>query len=294
MAAHLSATSPDGSVYERVAARMIEALSRGVAPWRKPWTDPAPRNAVTERLYRGINLLLLSMSGYRDHRWLTFRQALDLGGAVRKGEKSSLVVFWKLWDRETEDEASGEVRRREIPVLRHHPVFNVEQCDRLDLPAVDRPLPAGEERHRAAETVVASMPDPPAIRFGADRAWYRPPSDLVGIPHEEAFESLDARYATLYHELAHATGHERRLNRPAVTRRAEFGSCDYGREELVAELASAFLCAAVGLDNSLQDNAAAYVGSWLEAIREDPRAVVVASGQAQRAADRILGVPDAR
>lgn len=275
--------------YAAVTARVLEALERGTAPWRKPWQEisGSPANALTGRPYRGVNVVLLGLAPYADHRWLTFRQALELGGNVRKGERSTEVTFWKPLDvpaTENEDE------RRRVPLLRSYRVFNAEQCEGLRLPPVDADLWA--RRHRRierAETVLRHMPDPPEVREGGSRAWYAPAEDLVAVPPLCAFETADAFYATLWHELGHATGHPRRLGRPGVSESAAFGSADYSREELVAELASAFVCAAVGLDNSLAENSAAYVAGWLRALGEDHRAVVVAAGQAQRAADWIFG-----
>jgi antirestriction protein ArdC len=284
---------PTTSAYQTITARIVEALKRGVVPWRKPWRgrDQLPCNAVSKRPYHGVNLLLLSLAPFTDHRWMTLRQANELGGRIRRGERSSIAVFWKHLD-VTDEEDAKDGRRRCIPLLRYYHVFNAEQCEGLNLPVLmddwNEELTARIEK---AEEVVMSMPNPPKIVEGGHVACYQPPKDLVRIPKIQDFESAEAYYATLFHELGHSTGHLNRLNRPGVTGAIHFGSCDYSREELVAELTSAFCCAEVGIDNSIFDNAASYIHGWLEALQGDPKVVVAAAGQAQRATDYILNVP---
>jgi len=277
-------------MYAAVADQIIGFLDRGTIPWRKPWhsTSGIPANALTRKPYRGVNVLLLGLSRYRDHRWLTYRQAVELGGNVRRGESSTEVVFWKPPEPQRGDEEDSEAGR--FPILRTYRVFNAEQCDGLSLPPTQLELESRLiDRVPRAEGVLRYMPDPPTVREGEVSAWYAPGEDIVGIPLIGSFVSADAFYATLFHELGHATGHARRLGRPGISDTTRFGSAEYGREELVAELASAFVCATIGLDNSLVDNAAAYVAGWLKALRDDPRMVVVAAGQAQRAADWMFG-----
>ncbi|MBS1714596.1 MAG: DUF1738 domain-containing protein [Armatimonadetes bacterium] len=280
-------------VYEQVTAQITNALMRGVVPWRKPWAggDSLPANAVSKKPYRGVNVFLLALSPFRDHRWLTFNQAKELGGTVRRGERSTPVVFWKPWNVEGTDQETGEVLKWRIPILKKYHVFNAEQCDGLELPSLS--LTSSEHlnaRIDRAEAFVKAVQDPPTIREQGASAWYRPAEDVVQIPPLSTFDSPDAYYATLLHELGHATGHEKRLNRPSVTGEVQFGSACYGREELVAELTSAFCCASIGLDNSLVENSASYIESWLTALKSDTRAVVVAASKAQKAADYLHGV----
>lgn len=279
-------------VYAAVTARIVDALGRGLVPWRKPWAESRPpENAVSHKPYRGVNVFLLGLGLFKDHRWLTFKQAQDMGGHVRCGERSMLAVFWKLNELATEDEAD---RKRSVPILRYYHVFNVEQCDGLRLPALAAPDQlAPRVRIERAEQLVRSLPDPPTIRERCSEAWYRPSEDLIQIPRLQDFSSSDAFYATLFHELGHATGHEKRLNRPGVTGTIHFGSEDYSREELVAELTSAYCCASLGLDNSLVDNSAAYIDGWLRRIGSDPKTIVMAATQAQRAADYLRGTDSA-
>ncbi len=279
------------TIYEMVTSTIIAALNKGVIPWRKPWNaqSSTPVNAVSNKGYRGVNLFLLGMAPYEDHRWLTIRQANELGGRAKAGETPTVVIFWKHWEpKENEVEPDRKAR---IPILRYYKVFNAEQCEDLRLPALYRPQPLmPHERIQRAELLIESMADKPAIKEGGKSAWYRPRDDLIRMPPLDSFESADAFYATLFHELGHATGHEKRLARAGVTGEIKFGSGEYSKEELVAELTSAFCCATVSLDNSLMDGAASYISGWLSVLKADPKAVVIAAAQAQKAADYIRGV----
>ena len=278
-------------LYEQVTAQVTNALLRGVVPWRKPWAggDGMPTNARSKKPYRGVNVFLLALTPYADHRWVTFNQAQELGGNVRRGERSCAVVFWKPWRVEGVDQETGEVLKWNVPLLKQYHVFNVEQCDGLDVP----PLTArtsSNKRIQRAEEVVRNVPEPPRSQEEGTSAWYRPADDLVQVPPIATFETADSYYGTVFHELGHATGHEKRLNRASVTGEIQFGSACYSREELIAELCSAYCCAAIGLDNSLIDNSASYIQSWLSALCHDKRAIVFAAAKAQKAADYLLGV----
>jgi antirestriction protein ArdC len=278
-------------LYSSVTQTILDALERGVVPWRKPWRsfNSLPVNAISNRPYRGVNALLLGITPYTDHRWLTFRQVTEQGGKVRKGEKASLAVFWKLWEPNDSNSNEDETeRQKRVPILRHYSLFNAEQCENLALPELYQPEEA--ERHQRiqrAEQIISDMPNPPTIAEGGSSAWYRPSIDHVQVPKLSAFNSPDSFYATLFHELGHATGHESRLARKTVTRAIQFGSGDYSQEELVAELTSAFLCAKAGLDNSLLADSASYIDGWLDVLNNDRKAVVYAAAQAQKAADHI-------
>lgn len=277
-------------VYQIVTDRIVAALQQSVVPWRKPWAETQPPcNALTNRAYRGVNILLLSLAPYADHRWLTHKQVEERGGKVKPGEKSTLVVFWKRFDPPKEDDGATEKRQPHTPLLRYFLIFNVEQTEGLGLPALHHPSHHGTERIDKAELLVRSMPDPPRICEGKS-AWYRPSDDVVHIPALTRFKTADAYYSTLFHELGHATGHERRLNRQGVTAEVQFGSGTYSQEELCAELCSAFCCATVELDNSLIDDSASYINGWLSILRNDAKALVIAAAQAQKAADYIKGV----
>lgn len=271
--------------YEVVTERIIGALESGTVPWRKPWSTHTPQNALSKRAYKGINVFLLACSPYGDHRWLTFNQAKELGGNVRRGEKSTPVVLWKWLTRE--DEQTGKTD--EVPFLRYYSVFNAEQCDGLNLPVPDRAARDPIERIEAAEEIVTGYPNPPRVEYGGERACYVPALDLVRMPVPDRFESAERSYSTLFHELAHSTGHSTRLNRKNLTESMGFGSDTYSREELCAEMTAAFLCNRAGIENAVTvEQSAAYVANWLRALRNDRKLVVTAAAQAQKAADHIL------
>jgi len=274
-----------GSVYDQITERIIAMLETGTVPWRKPWQAKAgfPRNLVSGKPYRGINVFLLHAMSYESPFWLTFKQAKALGGIVRKGEKACPVVFWKQL--EVEDKTTGKTEK--IPMLRFYYVFNTAQCDGLkDVAApVESPLSAPTK----PEEIVAFMPRRPEIKHGLTRAYYSPAEDIVAMPNRERFENEAGYFGTLFHELIHSTGHASRLNRPTVTESAGFGSNPYCREELVAEMGAAFLCGQAGIGESTLENSAAYVQNWLEQLQNDKKLIVQAAAQAQRAADFILG-----
>jgi antirestriction protein ArdC len=270
--------------YERITERIVGLLEQGTVPWHKPWqvTTGLPRNLVTRKPYRGINPFLLMAMSYDSPNWLTFRQAIQLGGSVKKGEKACPVVFWKHLD--VTDKESGEVEK--IPLLRMYYVFNVAQCDGL------KNVPASDETAFAvtqAAEIVAGMPQPPHIKLGMSHAYYTPVNDIVGMPEPKRFNTEDAYHATLFHELCHSTGHEKRLKRQSITERNGFGSDPYCKEELIAELGSAFLCGQAGIVERTIDSSAAYIQGWLKRLQEDKTLVVYAAAQAQKAADFILG-----
>jgi antirestriction protein ArdC len=269
--------------YERITERIVGLLEQGTVPWHKPWsvTTGLPRNLVTKKPYRGINPFLLMSMGYESPHWLTFRQAIQLGGTVKKGEKACPVVFWKPL--QVTDKESGEVEK--IPLLRLYYVFNVAQCEGLkNVPTTEVDTFAVTE---AAE-IVAKMPQPPVIKHGMVQAYYSPPNDIVGLPEQKRFDTEDAYHATLFHELVHSTGHEKRLKRQSITERNGFGSDPYCKEELIAELGSAFLCGHAGIVERTIDNSAAYLEGWLTQLKQDKTLIVYAAAQAQKAADFIL------
>jgi antirestriction protein ArdC len=270
--------------YDRITERIVSLLEQGTVPWHKPWQVAAglPRNLVTQKPYSGINTFLLMSMGYESPHWLTFRQAIQLGGTVKKGEKSCPVVFWKLM--EVTDTESGETEK--IPFLRLYHVFNAVQCEGL------KNEPTAEETSftvsKPAE-IVAKMPQPPAVKHGMTQAFYSPSNDTVGLPERRRFDTEDAYHATLFHELVHSTGHEKRLKRQSITERNGYGSDPYCKEELIAELGSAFLCGQSGIVERTIDSSAAYLESWLKRLKEDKTLIVYAAAQAQKAADFILG-----
>jgi antirestriction protein ArdC len=214
--------------------------------------------------------------------WLTFRQALALKGAVKKGEKACPVVFWKRLA--VEDEKTGD--KTVIPLLRFYHVFNLSQCDGIDRESVEE-TPQHNLGGEPAN-IVTNMPDKPVIKDGFTKAYYVPAEDCVAMPKADRFKSSEDYFATLFHELVHSTGHEKRLNRAAVAERTDFNSEPYGKEELTAEMGAAFLCGHAGIGERTIDNSAAYLKGWLKQLKADSSLVVQAAAQAQRAADFIL------
>lgn len=277
------------TVYQIITDRILAKLEEGIIPWRKPWTSEAgePQNLFSRREYRGINVFMLGMSGFSSPFWMTYRQAQAYGANVRKGEKSTPVVFWKFLD--TTDKTTGE--KKQIPLLRYYNVFNLEQVE--NMPEKHIPTVSSSPREfspiEAAAKLVDSMPQRPTIRHGSTGAFYRPSEDFVSMPRPVEFNTPEEYYSTLFHELAHSTGHASRLDRPEVSgNNSGFGSHSYGREELLAEMTAAFLCATAGIENTTIDNSAAYLQSWMKTIKADTKLLVIAASGAQKAADFIL------
>jgi len=271
------------NVAEIVTNRIIEQLEKGVAPWRKPWTTTNAAwaaNFISKKPYRGCNQLLLQMMGYSSPYWLTYKQASALGGNVRKGEKGTPIIYVGS----AESESSTPDDPKKYTFLRYFTVFNVEQCDGLELP-VEEAKPV-INKIEAAEQMLKNYKDAPAVRRDS-RAVYYPKLDYVGMPNIEDFESADKYYSTLFHEHAHSTGHESRLKREGVVNDIHFGSETYGKEELIAELTAAFLCAKTGID--CMPHNAAYCKAWITSLKGDAKLLISAAAGAQKAYDYISG-----
>jgi antirestriction protein ArdC len=295
-------------IYQLVTDRILALLQQGVVPWKKSWkttgTLVPPSNLVSRRPYRGVNVFLLIAQHFGSPYWLTFKQTQDLGGHVRRGQRGTPIVFWRI-DRGTsedaEEEITPELRRRIL--LRYYTVFNVDQCEGIEVPENGDSEAAPEfDPIPACEAVYANMPNPPTLRHGGDRAFYRRSDDRVQLPKPEAFSSPESYYSTQLHELAHSTGHPSRLNRFAEEDNpGDFGSPAYAREELVAEMTAAMVCGALGIApvkveaisfsgrEELLESSAAYIQHWTDVLKADNRAVVIAAARAQKAADYILG-----
>jgi len=279
-------------VYTMIAERIITELEQGIVPWHKPWTPTSPAiSHTTGKPYSLLNQLLL---GGRSGEYLTFQQARKEGGHVRKGEKSSIVVFFKFID--TEDEDTGEVKS--VPYLKYIPVFHVDQCEGIQ-PKFIASLPAMPstpvQAHEAADRIITDYVDRSGIRLihrQSNEAFYRPSTDEVVLPLRSQFFETAEYYSTAFHELTHSTGHPKRLNR--ISQQAHFGSDAYSKEELCAELGASYLVHHVGLESpdSFRNNAA-YITQWLSVLREDKRFIVSAAGKADKAVRLILDEEDA-
>ncbi len=283
------------SLYAEITERIIAELEAGRLPWVQPWgnSDAAaplglPRNVTSGRTYSGINVLILwgavFAGGFSGQGWLTYRQALSLGGNVRRGERGTTVVYADRFipDRERRRAQEAGDEAQAIHFLKRFTVFNTDQCEGLpeDIAPVPPPIAAGLILPRAEALIRASGVD---VRIGGTRAFYNLQHDYVQVPPPQAFFEPVNWHRTALHELGHSTGHPRRLGRDLS---GAFGSRKYAFEELVAEIASAFLCAALGIVPTVRH--ADYIGAWLEVLREDDHAIVRAAGQASRAADHLL------
>jgi antirestriction protein ArdC len=291
-----STATPRADLYTRVTERVIADLEAGVRPWTKPWNA---RNAYGAELpirhnglpYRGVNVLILwgeaLDKGYSCPVWMTFKQALALGASIRKGEHGSMVVYADRFTR-IDTDAHGVEVEREIPFLKAYTVFNVAQIDRLPAqyyanpgrPAVKLQLIEAAERFFAATAAV--------IRHGGDVAYYAPGPDVIQLPSPQTFHDAESYAATKAHELTHWTSHPQRLARDFGAKR--FGDTGYAREELVAEIGAAFLCAQLQITVEPRADHAAYIACWLQLLREDKRAIFAAAAHAQRAVDFLNGL----
>lgn len=291
-----SATRPGSeraSIYEEITSSIVAELEAGRFPWVQPWGASAvtaplglPRNAASGRAYSGINILILwgaaVARGYSSQAWLTFRQALTLGGCVREGERGITVVYADRFSPKTDEGAGRDDPARAIPFLKRFTVFSVDQCDGLPegLTAAPPPLPEGLIVPQVQALITASGAD---LRLGGLEAWYAPALDVVQVPRPDAFFHPIDWHRTALHELGHWTGHRSRLDRD---QRGGFGSPAYAREELVAELCAAFCCATLGICPTVRH--ADYLGCWLDVLRADARAIVRAASAASKAADYLL------
>ena len=274
-------------VYQEVTDRIVAALEAGTVPWRKPWriAGGVPISIRSGKPYRGINVLILGLEGYDDPRWGTYKAIGEAGGQVRKGEKATSIILWKPVQK-----GEGDEEQRYM-LLRSYSVFNAAQADGLpELPVEEGRVftPIEEAEHLVSgyiSDISNDNPGPP-VRYGFDAASYSLIADVVSLPDPKQFEGDEAYYCTLFHELIHSTGHKKRLARiePAL-----FGSDPYAKEELVAEIGASFLSGVAGFEEAGGQQSAAYIANWMQRIKDQPKLVVQAAAQAQKAADLILG-----
>ena len=274
-------------IYAEVTSRIITEMENGVIPWEKPWIASGQCVAhTTGKPYSLLNQMLLGRPG----EYITFNQCQKEGGKIRKGEKSKMVVFWK-WI-EQEDEETGE--KKEVPFLRYYNVFHIDQCEGITakhMQALPDILPADMPETKIAEDVIYEYIGREGVQMiheEGDRAFYRPATDSITVPHMRQFSATAEYYSTLFHEMTHSTGHKSRLDR--LDRVAAFGSEDYSKEELIAEIGAAALVNHTGLEtpDSFRNNAA-YIQNWLQMLKDDKRFIVSAAGKAEKAVNLILG-----
>ncbi|ECQ2979476.1 DUF1738 domain-containing protein [Salmonella enterica] len=310
-----SGQAAHADVYQVVTDRIVAALEQGTAPWRRPWrcagagcSGGLPSNALTGRCYSGVNVLLLWMAAgegcYTSDRWLTYRQAQEAGGQVRKGETSSLAVIYKDWTKPAEDEygnrlydTDGRPLTETVPMLRRLHLFNVAQCD--GLPEHMQPPQADEGAERPVEDYAVVFPERLAgvqrmleatgVQMEAryqSQAYYRPATDTIVMPLTSQFDSEADYLATLLHEMVHSTGHGKRLDREGITSSSRKpGDRVYAFEELIAETGSAFLCAQLGIYGEVQHES--YIDSWLKVLRSDKKALFRACSKAREATEYL-------
>ena len=284
---------PRQSLYAEVTHKIVAEIEAGRCPWVQPWAQVGvapglPRNALSKRKYSGINILLLWSEvierGYSSQNWLTFRQALEAGGSIRKGERGTMIVFAEKFTPRSEKEHTADdgSAAKQVHFLKRFTVFNVAQCEGLP-PHMIGDVPALPERKTipVAEALIAATGAD--FRIGGSRAFYSPSDDYVAVPPQPMFTDQINYYRTALHELGHWTGHETRLARDFS---GEFGSLSYAREELCAELASAYLCASLSIQPTVRHSD--YIGNWLEVLRDDDRAIFRAASLASKAADYLL------
>lgn len=276
-------------VYEIITSRIINQLEQGNVPWRKTWSDAGfPKNLITNRPYRGINIWLLLSLNYSRNYFLTYKQLKEIGGSIKKGEKACPVVFWNWVEPKPTDPPESKPK----PLLRYYLVFNVDQCEGIP----EAMLPNGglnEKQNEPIETchtLIEQMPKKPEIKHKENRAFYHPLFDYINMPKINSFEDSEAYFETLFHELVHSTGHKTRLNRKEVVQQASMGGELYSIEELIAEIGACYLSSFAGLSMKNFNNNVAYIEGWLSKLKSDKRFIIYASGNAQKAVDYILNV----
>ena len=282
-------------VYQTVTNNILAAMENGIIPWKKPFKtsfSPIPINFSTGKVYRGINVFLLNLAclqyGYPKNAWLTFRQAKQMGGYVKKGQMSETIIFWKstlINEKNIPQEEESELIKK-VYIARTYNVFNIDQCEGID---EDSEILTTAPRIGSCEDVYANYPEVrPEVNLGL-KAMYIPALDQIRIPGIQVFHSTSDYYVTLFHELAHSTGHASRLNREGISEAKHSNKIRYSKEELIAEMGASFLCAFTGIENpDLTNNSAAYLQSWLQVFKQDKTMVVKAASQAQKAVDFII------
>ena len=283
-------------LFQIITDRIVAELEQGVIPWQKPWSSA--QGAISHTTGKRYSLLNQMLLGCRSGEFVSFKEAQREGGHIKKGEKASMIVFWKFLDAAKRDDdgnvvhgADGKPVMESVPFLRYYNVFHIDQCEGIQPHFAEEPTP-GEHLtpDAAADQIVSDYVHRSGVKLTiqhSDRAFYSPVSDSVTVPELTQYNSVSEYYSTLFHELTHSTGHASRLNR--LSKEASFGSESYSKEELIAELGAAFLVNHAGLETSSSfRNSAGYIQSWLKALKDDKRLIVSAAGKADKAVAMIL------
>lgn len=273
-------------IYEMVTNRIIEQLEKGYIPWQKPWTGvhDGAYNRISNKPYSLLNQMLLSKTG----EYASFKQWTELGGHIRKGEKAEIVTFWKIQQIEEENE-DGEKIIKQLPLLRYYNVFHISQVEGVEPKSIDlNELQPIEEAERI-KTKYMQREHIKILEKVTDKAFYSPSLDYIQVPCKEQYQNIEEFYSTLFHEMTHSTGHKVRLDREDVKDCVYFGSENYSKEELCAELGSAFLINKLGIASSKSfTNSTAYIQSWLRVLKNDKKFIISASSRAEKAVKYIL------
>lgn len=276
-------------VYARVTNRIIELLEKGVIPWRQPWQpNGMPKNLISQRPYTGINAMLLNSLEFTQNHFLTWHQLQQIGGHVKKGEKGALIVFQTKTEKVTEKNDELVVEKRSI--LKYYFVYNIEQCLNIPTKYIQFTKIPKEIVNKSCEKIIQEMPLCPTIYYKGGEAYYVPKYDYITMPKLQFFESMEAFYETLFHELVHSTGASHRLARKSVYEDINFGSETYSFEELIAEIGSCYLTAIGGVGIGNLENNAAYIQGWLKILQNDKKFIIQAASKAQRAVEYILNI----
>lgn len=278
------------NVYEIITERILEKMKEGYIPWKKPWIGSAGSyNIISKKTYSITNQILL------DHRgaYATFKQWQDLGGRIKKGAKSEIVIFWKMQEIEEKDEDSGEIRKKNVPLLRYYRVIHISDVEGVAHPDPEEKF--NTEPIQEAEDLLHSYLDREKISLhilqDGNSAYYRPSDDSITLPEISQFKIAEEYYSTAFHECSHSTMKVWRCDREEDNKKAHFGNAVYSREELIAEISSAAILNDLGLETpDTFTNSAAYIQGWSKALKEDPKLFITASSRAEKAANYILGV----
>ena len=283
------------NVYEEVTEKMIEILESGVCPWKMPWKskaqNPFPINIKSKKPYRGVNIILLLCSSFESNVWGTFNQLKDAGYSVKKGEKATKVIFWKVLDIEKKNE-EGKIENDKVPLLKEYCVFNIQQTEEFVKESPSDQIVSDEKnRLEDCEKIISLFPlGMPEIKHAPGKAFYNPKLDFISIPRIDDYSQEEEYYQTFFHECVHATGHSSRLNRDTLESINFFGDDSYSREELIAEMGASFLSAFSGILPKTISNSAAYLQNWINALRGDSRLIISAACYAQRAVDYLVNI----
>ena len=279
-------------VYEKMTNLIIKKMEEGTVPWKRPWNGKAARlgehhNAQTGKPYRGANAILTHLTGFESPQWLTYKQAQDQGCQVRRGEIGTPILFWGSYEKKKKGQ---DEQAESILFVRYYTVFNAQQIEGMEDELADTQEVIQFNPIERADKLLREFADAPQIVHEKQRAYYNKIDDLINMPRKNSFHSIEEYYSTLFHELGHSTGHKSRLNRKSLNTINSFGSHSYSKEELVAEISSAFLCSMASISEKTIDNQAAYIEGWLEVLKKDSRLFVQAAQQAQKAVDYITNL----